>query len=73
MGEIQLYRPGNGTEGDAFMGRFCDRCAAFPHGVGCRIVGLTIVLEVTDLLYPRQWRYGKDGSPTCAAFKAADA
>ena len=70
------YRPSNGTEGMWFMSRFCDHCqheAAFRADAdgsnSCRIVALTMALDVHHPDYPREWIETVNG-PTCTAFLA---
>lgn len=71
---MRKYRPANGTEGMAFMERWCDVCKrdeAFRNGEGdsCPIVANTLVYDVGDSQYPTEWRYGEDGRPQCTAFE----
>lgn len=66
---LEKYRPSNGTEGDAFMARFCERCA---FGLGeslspCLIVGATMAFDVDDPEYPTEWVEDAAG-PRCTAF-----
>ena len=70
---VQRYRPSNGTEGDAFIAAFCERCErdrAFREGTGdgCEILARTLVLDVDDPDYPTEWTYDTDEMPTCTAF-----
>lgn len=69
---IRLYRPSNGTEGVAFMARFCECCerdaAMREYGEeGCPIVAMALCVDVDDPDYPREWRHSATG-PICAAF-----
>ena len=71
----KTYRPSNGTEGDAFIAAFCERCErdrAFREGTGdgCEILARTLVLDVDDPDYPTEWTYDTDEMPTCTAFVA---
>lgn len=74
MTGLKLYRPSNGTEGLYFRARFCDQCErdreymGTGEGEGCPIYGATLVFDVDDPHYPREWRRDKDGKPTCTAF-----
>lgn len=68
---IEIYRPSNGTEGMAFMDKFCchcfhERAMTNPKGEGkaCSIVAKTMAFDENDKEYPREWRY-IDGKPTC--------
>lgn len=73
------YRPTSGTEGAAFMERFCDRCEReagyrldpFKHDA-CPIAATTMALRVTDPGYPKEWVTDDDG-PRCTAFQSAPA
>jgi hypothetical protein len=67
------YRPCNGDEGEAFMSRWCGCCErdrAFREGSGdsCPIVADTMIYDVEDPEYPKQWRYDASGQPECAGF-----
>ena len=71
------YRPSTGTEGVAFMDRWCDRCThdvAFQAGTGdsCPIVARTMALQVDDPRYLAEWIEDAAG-PRCTAFEAVDA
>ena len=70
----QKYQPSNGTEGDAFMSHFCDRCKkdAEYRETGensCVIVAKAFAYDKDDPGYPVEWQYGDDGQPTCTAFE----
>lgn len=79
------YRPSNGTEGDMFQARWCDRCtrdAAFrqawdmdetPADDGCEILANTMCFATDDPEYPREWQYSTKGQPLCTAFEPAKA
>lgn len=74
MTELPLYRPSNGSEGDGFMEGWCDRCErdrAFREATGdaegCEILCRTLIYDITDPEYPREWVEGEDG-PKCTAF-----
>ena len=65
--EPEPYRPSNGTEGEAFMARWCYQCADL-GGTGdvapCPILGDTLAgLEVP------QWRQDGPAGPRCTAFR----
>lgn len=76
----EAYRPCNGTEGDAFFAAWCCRCGrdkAMREGCDidecddnerCAIIATTMFSDIDDQDYPREWRYGDDGQPMCAAF-----
>jgi len=73
---VRLYRPSNGTEGDCFMGAFCDQCVRNTwddetRTGGCDILMRTMAYDVDDPEYPREWNYGPHG-PSCTAFSSKD-
>lgn len=61
------YRPSNGSEGEWFMSRWCDRCVKDTNSRPCRILGRTLAFEIGDKHYPREWVQDDDG-PRCTAF-----
>jgi len=70
------YRPSNGTEGEMFSERYCERCAhdatyrrTFEAEDGCRILTSTLVYDVAEKGYPAEWVYDAAGVPTCTAFE----
>lgn len=77
------YRPSNGTEGQLFLDAFCRRCqrdGAMRDGEPvevadddqrCEIIGLTMILDVSEPEYPTAWQYGRDGQPCCTQFVPA--
>lgn len=77
-GEVQKYRPSNGTEGEIFMAQWCHSCrrdrASREDGGdpadGCEILARTFAIPtVEDPEYPSEWRYRPDdGRPMCTAF-----
>lgn len=80
---IKLYRPGNGTEGEVFMDRWCRHCArdlAMSEGKDmeecdddemCKIIGNTMAFDIGDPEYPNEWQYDHKGMPVCTAFVQA--
>lgn len=70
---MKKYCPSNGTEGMWFTGKFCDNCihdnpdynAKAPR---CEILTLTMILDVTDKDYPKEWIYNEENKPTCTKF-----
>jgi hypothetical protein len=70
------YRPSNGTEGDDFDHWWCSGCArdqAFrdnpDSGDGCSIVASTMIFNIDEPEYPKEWIQNDDGSnPRCTAF-----
>jgi hypothetical protein len=60
--QTKKYRPSNGTEGAAFMDRFCDRCkreAKYRRtddgSDGCPIIAKTMGYDIDDPEYPSEW------------------
>lgn len=74
------YRPSNGTEGELFMEEFCYRCKRDERFQqtqaaedGCSIVALSLVLDITDPDYPKEWIQDDDGrNCRCTAFQAVE-
>lgn len=70
------YRPSNGTEGDAFISRWCSKCkhnasARENDGFdGCDILVRTFALAITDPDYPVEWRQDGPSGPRCTTFLA---
>ena len=72
------YRPSNGTEGQMFADRFCDRCKhddAFQKGGdaedGCPIIAKTMSYYADDVQYPPEWISDDDCglvNPRCTAY-----
>lgn len=71
---VKKYRPSNATEGRLFFEMWCDRCKkdqAFRDGVGdsCPIVASTIIYNVDNPNYPKEWTFDDNGRPICTAFE----
>lgn len=66
----QPYRPSNGTEGDIFMARYCQRCRRHAHD--CDILLAAYAYDSDDPAYPREWKYNNVGVPMCSAFSDID-
>lgn len=62
------YRPSNGTEGEGFEARWCQRCANddYEGGVYCEILGAAMANE-----QPAEWVY-RNRQPCCTAFVSFD-
>lgn len=54
------YTPSNGTDGDIFFSRWCDKCAA---GKKCPIIGRALSGGATE------WREFDDGRVVCMSFR----
>ena len=62
------WRPSNGTEGEIFIDSWCGECKR-DKNQNCPILAATFAHAVTDEAYPKEWQYGDDGQPKCAAFE----
>lgn len=65
------YRPINGTEGECFQEQFCAHCWK-NRNQGCLIAARTMLFDVDEPEYPKQWTYDAQGQPTCTAFLSFD-
>ena len=70
--ETESYRPSNGTEGEGFRSRFCDRCEKdrYPSRP-CGIFARTLIHDLGEKDYPREWVRDAGpwpGNPRCTAF-----
>ena len=65
---MKKYQPANGTEGECFMEAWCHHCEREGGSKVCGILTNTMVYDVTDVNYPKEWIYGADGIPACTAF-----
>lgn len=63
----ERYRPSNGTEGERFMARWCEKCVKDTPSKPCRIIALTMSLGIDHKDYPPEWVEDDDG-PRCTAF-----
>lgn len=73
------FRPSNGTEGMIFMDAFCMRCIheKFSHTLDhadkkCDILSKSMLHELGDVEYPKEWIYNEEGWPVCTAWKHWD-
>ena len=75
------YQPSNGTEGMMFTEEFCEQCiherwCHFPEEDKdedkCEIWSNTMIYDVKDPEYPKEWVYDDDDTPTCTAWKKWD-
>ncbi len=80
MSALEPYRPSNGTEGEIFKARFCDRCVKSsrdPEDEPCPIEAATFFFDIGEEGYPPEWvcePYTGDIeryllSPRCTAFQ----
>jgi hypothetical protein len=63
------YRPSDGFEGIDFNNLFCCHCKKADAMGMCDIICDTMIYELTDPEYPKEWVYRADGQPTCTAFE----
>ena len=62
------WRPSNGFEGEIFTGCVCASCKKCPADEpGCDIALNTLIYDIGDAEYPKEWVYGDDGRPQCEA------
>jgi hypothetical protein len=68
------YRPSNGSEGEGFICAFCDRCIheKWNHtqktgDKQCDILSATMIYDLGDADYPKEWVYDSQGNPTCTS------
>lgn len=69
------YCPSNGTEGDMFYELWCADCtkdADFLESVdnqGCEVLSKSMLFDVKDDEYPKEWTHDENGQPCCTAFE----
>jgi len=68
--KMELYRPSNGTEGDWFMGKFCEKCIYHEDG-WCDIIDKSFWFDTDDKEYPQEWQYDGD-NPICTKFNRGE-
>lgn len=71
--KIKLFRPCNGTHGDAFISAWCGNCERDRKWreseiEPCEILGRTLAYGIDDPEYPQEWRYDQDDNAVCTAF-----
>jgi hypothetical protein len=69
----QIYCPSSGSEGMDFEATYCERCVfqnEDEEGLpGCPIaLQAHAIADAADPDFPNQWRYDKDGRPSCIMF-----
>lgn len=76
---VRKYQPSNGTEGDIFINQFCNRCCheKFIHTQNdndkmCNIFSDSLIYNIKDEEYPKEWIYDNNGLPICTKFKKHD-
>lgn len=70
------YRPCNGTAGELFMARFCNRCRLNERD-DCDILSKSFCFDVGEPLYPVEWVRDSvedvyDRTARCTAFQDRD-
>lgn len=72
----ESYRPSNGSEGEGFTERYCDRCErdaryreTHDGRDGCQILAASMLFDFGSPDYPKEWVYGSNCKPTCTAFE----
>jgi len=67
------YRPSNGTEGMIFQSAWCDNChfdGDAEQGKGCMLLAKTMVYDIDDPEYPKEWVQNEEGEARCTKFKS---
>lgn len=76
MSEPKKYRPSNGTEGMWFISEFCEHCRRENPGDvetrKCKILTKTMLYDVNEKDYPKEWTYDEKGDPTCTKYEYHD-
>lgn len=67
--KTEPYRPSNGTDGEGFMGAWCERCAR-DVGHNCSILARALAFDLEDPEYPKEWvrLTVRPWTPSCTAF-----
>jgi hypothetical protein len=60
----KLYRPSNGTEGEIFMAKFCEKCKHDNPDKQqyCKILNATLLYKTSEKEYPQEWIYEDDNN-----------
>lgn len=73
------YRPSNGTEGCWFQAEFCENChrdreyqESGGNAPGCEILLETMIHDIGEPEYPREWITGGGAGPRCTAYRPID-
>lgn len=70
---MKSYRPCNGSEGDWFHGKYCDRCANENQSKEkpyCDILSSILATNIGDVGYPKEVVCDDDGrNARCTSFK----
>lgn len=71
---MERYQPSNGSDGMAFMSEFCEQCM-FDNSqkkVYCDVLNRTMIHDIKDEEYPKEWVYDGNFKPTCTKWKKWD-
>jgi hypothetical protein len=75
MKKNKKYRPSNGSEGDWFMESFCIKCkheyylrTGKDNARQCKILDATMMLNIDNPQYPKEWTYDDNDNPICTKF-----
>lgn len=70
------FSPSNGTEGMIFYDAFCDKCLhSHPDPdkkPQCEILCYSLIFEIEDPEYPKEWIYNDAGWPVCTSWTKWD-
>lgn len=74
MEQWKPYRPTKATEGYFFQSAWCDNCLFNDHeqGEGCRILTETMIYNLDDPEYPKEWQQNSAGEARCTKFKGME-
>ena len=76
----KLYQPSSGQEGEWFIRQWCGQCERDKCQNGsksfddcreedlCKIIGMTMLYDVKDEEYPREWITDEKEGPRCMAY-----
>lgn len=69
---MKKYQPSNGTEGMIFTEKYCMNCInCDPDPSGekqCQILLATLIHNINDKEYPKEWVYNENSKPTCTSW-----
>jgi hypothetical protein len=70
------YCPSNGSEGEGFEERFCNRCereaeyrSTGDGRTGCTILTAAYMFDMKEAEYPSEWITNEKGDSRCTAFE----
>ncbi len=72
---MKPYRPSNGSEGEWFMGRYCENChfdqkyqRTQDGKHGCKIIVYSFAYDIGHPKYPKEWVEDENG-PRCTKYE----